>query len=313
MMRPLVVSGSAHASLAEDLARELECEFGTSALGRFPDGEQDVEIQASVRGLPVFVVQPLGPPVGENLLELLLIADACRRAGAATVAAVIPYVGFARQDRVVKEGRPLGAKVLADALGTGGFSQVLAVDLHSAVVASCVQAPVAHLTAVPLLVEPLRSLVRPDSVVVAPDLGAVKLAEEYARLLGLPLAVVSKARISPVEVEARSVVGDVRGRRPLIVDDMISTGATVDVAIAALLAQGCEPDVMVAATHGLFVESAADRLSRSEVVRTITSDSLPVPPRRPARLDVVRLAPLLAEAIRRIVGGRGLDELLATR
>jgi len=312
-MRPLVISGSAHGALAEDLAHELECELGTTSLERFPDGEQDVEIQASLRGEPVFVVQPLGPPVGENLLELLLIADACRRAGSARVTAVIPYVGFARQDRVVKEGRPLGAKVLADALGTGGFSQVLAVDLHSPVVASCIQAPVAHLTAVPLLVERLRSLVRPESIVVAPDLGAVKLAEAYAHLLGLPLAVVSKVRISPGEVEARSVVGDVGGRRPLIVDDMISTGATVDVAIAALLAHGCVPDVLVTATHGLSVESAADRLSRSEVVRTITSDSLPLPSRRPARLDVVRLAPLLSEAVRRIIVGRGLDELLAMR
>jgi ribose-phosphate pyrophosphokinase len=313
MMRPLVISGSAQGALAEDLARELECELGATSLERFPDGEQDVEIQASLRGEPVFVVQTLGPPVGENLLEMLLIADACRRAGAAKVTAVIPYMGLARQDRVVKEGRPLGAKVLADALGTGGFSQVLAVDLHSPVVASCIQAPVAHLTAVPLLVERLRSLVRPESIVVAPDLGAVKLGEAYARLLGLPLAVVSKVRMSPVEVEARSVVGDVSGRRPLIVDDMISTGATVDVAIAALLAHGCEPYVLVTATHGLFVERAADRLSRKEVAWTITSDSLPVPSRRPARLDVVRLAPLLAEAVRRIIVGRGLDELLATR
>ena len=312
-MRPLIISGSVHAALAEDLARELRCELAPCQLRWFPDGEQDVEILAGVRGQPVFIVQPLGLRVGEHLLELLLLADACRRAGARSVAAIVPYVGFARQDRVTKEGRPLGAKVLADALGTGGFSQVIAVDLHSPVVASCVEAPVAHLTAVPAVAEALRRRVSGDSVVVAPDLGAVKLAEVYARLLGLPLAVVSKIRVSPVEVSVRSVVGDVRGKRPVVVDDMISTGTTVQAAVEALLAQGCRPEVIVAATHGLFVADAAERLGRPEVVRVVSTDSLPPAPRAPACLEVVRLAPLLAEAVRRIAGERGLDELLAAR
>lgn len=312
-MRPLVISGSVHASLAEDLARELECELAAYQPRRFPDGEQDVEIDASVRGQPVFIVQPLGLHVGEHLLELLLLADACHRAGARSVAAILPYVGFARQDRVTKEGRPLGAKVLADAIGTGGFSQVIAVDLHSPVVASCVGAPVAHLTAVPEVAEALRPHVREDSVVVAPDLGAVKLAEAYARLLALPLAVVSKIRVSPVQVSVRSVAGDVRGKRPLVVDDMISTGTTVEAAVDALLAQGCRREVIVAVTHGLFVGDAAARLSRPEVVRVVTTDSLPPAACAPPSLEVIRLAPLLAEVVRRIVGERGLDELLAAR
>jgi ribose-phosphate pyrophosphokinase len=310
-MTPLVIPGSAHRSLSEDIARELQSDLASCLLQRFPDGEQQVEIQASLRGRPVFVVQPLGPPVGEHLLELLLLADACHRAGAGSVTAVVPYVGYARQDRIAKEGQPLGAKVLAKALGTGGFSQVIAVDLHSPVVASCVQAPMAHLTAIPALVEALRPQVRKDSVVVSPDLGAVKLAEAYARLLGLPLAVVHKIRVSGAEVAVRSVVGDVRGKRPLLVDDMISTGATVEAAIDALLAHGCERDITVAATHGLFVGQAVDRLNRPELVRTLATDSLPPPPRVPARFQVVRLAPLIAEAVRRLIGARGLDELLA--
>ncbi len=313
MMRPIVVSGSAHRALAEDLARELECELATSNVERFPDGEPDVELRTSLRAQPVFIVQPLGPPVGEHLLELLLIADVCRRSGAASVAAVVPYVGLARQDRVAKEGRPLGAKVLADALGAARLSQVLAVDLHSPVVASCIEAPVAHLTAVPLLAEQLRAHVDPGSVVVAPDLGAVKLAEAYARLLGLPLAIVSKSRVSPVEVEVRRVVGDVRGKRPVVVDDMISTGTTIRAAIDALLAHGSAADVLVAATHGLFVEQAAARLGGTEVGAVIVTDSLPLAAGAPTRLAVARLAPLLAEAIRRLVGARGLDELLAAR
>jgi ribose-phosphate pyrophosphokinase len=310
-MRPFVVPGSAHPALAAELARELECEVAPCRLERFPDGEPDVEIEATLRGQPVFVVQPLGPPVGDHLLELLLLADACRRAGSGSITAVVPYVGLARQDRVTKEGRPLGAKVLADALGLGGFSQVIAVDLHSPVVASCFEAPVAHLTAVPVLAAALRARVREESIMVAPDLGAVRLAEAYARSLRLPLAVVSKARVSPLEVAVRSVVGDVRGKRPIVVDDMISTGSTVEAAVAAALAQGARPEVVVAATHGVFGEALGARLDRPEVLRVVVTDSLKGAAGSPARLEVVPLAPLLAEAVRRILGGRGLDELLA--
>jgi ribose-phosphate pyrophosphokinase len=312
-VRPLVVTGSAHPALAREVALELECELAPCALRRFPDGEHDVDIQASVRGQPVFVVQPLGAPVGENVVELLLLADACRRAGARSVAAIVPYLGFARQDRVTKEGRPLGAKVIADLLGTGGFAQVIAVDLHSPVIASCVQAPVLHLTAVPALADALRPATGEDCVVVAPDLGAAKLAEAYARHLGLPLAVVHKLRASPREVAVRQVAGEVRDRRPVVVDDMISTGATIDAAVASLLERGAKPEVAVATTHGLFTAGAAERLDRPAVVRVVATDGLPPAARPPAQLEVVRLAPLLAEAVRRIVGERTLDDLLAAR
>jgi len=312
-MRPLILSGSAHPALAAEIARELESELAACLLGSFPDGELDVEIRGSVRGQTVFVVQPLWPEVGEHLLELLLLSDACRRAGAGSVAAIVPYFGFARQDRVTREGRPLGAKVVADVVGTGRFSQVIAVDLHSPVVASCVETPVAHLTAVPVIVEALRPYVHGDSIVVAPDLGAVKLAESYARGLGRPLAVVSKVRTSPVQVTVSSVVGDVRGKRPLVVDDMISTGTTVAAAVDALLAQGCQREIVVAATHGLFVGGALERLRRPEVIRILVTDSLPPATGAPGRVEVIRLGPLLAEAVRRIAGWRGLDELLADR
>ena len=312
-MEPLIITGSAHPSLAAATARELQSKVVACLVQSFPDGEQRVELQGNVRGRPVFIVQPLGAPVGEHLLELLLIADACRRCGAGPVSAVLPYVGYARQDRIGKEGQPLAARVLADVLGTGAFSQVLAVDLHSPVVASCVAAPVAHLTAIPAIVDALRPGVREDAVVVSPDLGAVKLAESYAQPLGLPLAVVHKVRISGTQVVVRKVVGDVYDKRPILVDDMISTGATIHAAVDALLAQGCRPEITVAATHGLFVAESADRLGRPEVVRSIVTDSLPPPRRVPARLKVVALGPLFAEAIRRIASGRALDQLLAAR
>lgn len=310
-MRPLVISCPSHPALAEDIARELDSEVAPCRFERFPDGEHDVEIRARVRGQYVFVVQSLGPPVGEHLLEVLLVADACRRAGAGAIAAIGPYVGYARQDRVTKEGQPLGARVLAAALGTGGFSQVIAVDLHSPVMASCIEAPMAHLTAIPAMVAALRPCVDGESVVVAPDLGAVRLAEAYSRALEIPLAVVSKVRVSPVEVAVRSVMGDVRDKRPVVVDDMISTGTTVEAAVDALLAHGCRRDVVIAATHGLFVGDAATRLTRPEIVRVLVTDSLPPASRTPARLEVIRLAPLLAEAVRRLVGDRELGDLLA--
>lgn len=310
-MRPLVISCPSHPALAEDIARELDSEVAPCRFERFPDGEHDVEIRARVRGQYVFVVQSLGPAVGEHLLEVLLLADACRRAGAGAIAAIGPYVGYARQDRVTKEGQPLGARVLAAALGTGGFSEVIAVDLHSPVMASCIEAPMAHLTAIPAMVAALRPCVDEESVVVAPDLGAVRLAEAYSRALEIPLAVVSKVRVSPVEVAVRSVMGDVRDKRPVVVDDMISTGTTVEAAVDALLAHGCRRDVVIAATHGLFVGDAATRLTRPEIVRVLVTDSLPPASRTPARLEVIRLAPLLAEAVRRLVGDRELGDLLA--
>ncbi len=313
-MRPLLISGSAHPSLAAEIARELEGELAPCLCQRFPDGELEVEVRASARGQAMFIVQPLGRSIGEHLLELLLLSDACRRAGAAFVTAIVPYLGFARQDRVNKDGQPLGAKVLAEALGTGRFSQVVAVDLHSPVIVSSVDAPVVHVTAVPAIAEALRPMVSETSVVVAPDLGAVKLADAYARALGLPLAIVSKVRMSPVEVAVQNLVGDVRGKRPIVVDDMITTGRTIDAAVDALLAHGCHPHgIVVAATHGLFVGGAADRLNRPEVVRVMASDSLPPSAHSPAHLRVVRISPLLAEVVRRIAADRGLDDLLATR
>lgn len=310
---PLVIAGPAHAALAEALARELPAELATGVFERFPDGECAVRLDVRVRGRAALLVQPLGPPVGEHLLQLLLAADACWRGGAASVLAVSPYLGYARQDRVSHEGEALGARVLADALASVRLSGVLAVDVHSPVLAACVRAPLVHLTAVPLLVEALKPHVRAHSVVVAPDLGAVKLAEAYARALGLPLAVVHKQRLSGTEVAVRHVVGVVNGRRALVVDDMVSTGATVVAALEALLAHGGEDEVTVAATHGLFSGEAAARLERPEVAHVLTTDSLAPASRSPAGHATVSLAPLLAEALRRLAAAQGLEGLLAAR
>jgi ribose-phosphate pyrophosphokinase len=312
-MQPLIVPGSAHPALAAAIAKTLGAELASCTLDRFADGERDLAIRAQVRGRAVFVVQPLGAPIGENLLELLLLADACRRSGALTTTAVVPYLGYARQDRVKREGQPLAAQVVAEALGAGGFDQLLTLDLHSAVAAACVRCPIAHLTAVSALSEALRPRVRDGSIVVSPDLGAVKLAEAFAQRLDLPLAVVHKTRLSGVEVAVSSVMGEVRGKRPIVVDDLVSTGATLEAAVEALVARGCAPEVTIAATHGLFVGGASERLRRPEVTAVLTTDSLPMATALGDRHEIVSVAPLFAEAIGCLVSGRSLDALLAAR
>jgi ribose-phosphate pyrophosphokinase len=310
---PLIVPGSAHPALAEAIAIELGAELAQCTIERFPDGEQEVAIHTRVRGRPVFIVQPLGKPVGENLLDLLLLADACHRSGALSTAAIVTYLGYARHDRVKHEGQPLAAKVVAEALGTGLFSQIFAVDLHSAVAAACIRAPLAHLTAIGVLAGSLAPQLGADSVVVSPDLGGVKLAEAFARSLDLPLAVVHKTRVSGSRVAVTSVMGEIRGKRPIVVDDLIATGGTLDAAINALLDRGCTPEITLVATHGLFAGDAVARLGRPEVILSLTTDSLPVPPDLPSVHRLVSVAPLLAEAIRRTQAGRSLDDLLAAR
>lgn len=312
-MTPLVVSGSAHPALAAALATAIAAELATCLLGRFPDGEPQVELGASAGGRDVFLVQPLGPPVAERLLELLLLADGCRLAGARSITAIVPYLGLARQDRVQREGQPLGVRALAQALESASLSRVIAVDLHSAAAAACFRAPIVHLTAAPAIARQLSLEPREGSVVVAPDLGAVKLAETYGRLLGAPLAIVHKTRLSGAEVAVQGVLGEVRGKRVVVVDDMISTGGTIAAALNALALRGCLPEAVVAATHGLFSAGASRRLAGPSMRALLTTDSLPPTAGLPAAHQAVALAPLLADVVRRLLTGKPLGELLSTR
>lgn len=298
-MSPLLLSGSGNRPLALAMAKVLGIEPGECHAQKFPDGELEVRV-GEVRERDVFIVQPTSPPVGERLLELLLIADACRRGGAARVTAVVPYLGYARQDRRERSGEPLGARVVADLLAAGGLDRLVAMDLHSPSVESAFHLPVEQVSSVDVLAERLGRVTSGERVVVSPDLGAVKRARAVAKRLSLPVAVVYKQRLSGSEVEASDVVGEVRGRSPILVDDIISTAGTMAAAAEVLLHAGCNRDITLAACHGLFVGPAVERLAHLPITRVVTTDSTPPPAGLALPLELVSVAPVLADAVRRL-------------
>jgi ribose-phosphate pyrophosphokinase len=300
-MDPKIVTGSANPALAENIAGALGVQLTRRVLERFPDGELHIELHESVRGHDVYIVQPTCPPVDEHLLELLLLADACHRAGASYLTAVIPYFGYARQDRRARGREPLSARLVADLISGGGIRRMVAVDLHSPAVESAFAIPVEHLSAVRLLAEAVRPSLSENAVVVSPDLGAVKMAERYAKILDLPVAIIHKTRLTGEEVSVQRIVGDVYQKEVVIIDDMISTGGTIEKAIKALLDAGCAPTgIRVAATHALLVGPAAERLGRLPIQQLYASDSLPAPVQFPLPLQIASLAALLAETIERL-------------
>lgn len=304
-----LLAGSANRALAEAVAARLGTALGTVSLHRFPDRELHVAVRDSVRAHDVYLLQPTSPPFETHFLELLLLADACRRAGAARVIAVVPYFGYARQDRRAGGREPVGARLVADILTACHIDRVVAVDLHSAALEGFFGCPLEHLSAVPALAE-AEQTVPEHGVVVAPDLGAARLADRYSRLFELPVALVHKTRVNGTEVAVRGVTGEVRDRQPIIVDDMISTGGTIAAAVGALLEAGCRPDVSVIATHALLVNGAAERLATLPLRRITVSDSVAREAPGALPLRVISVAPLLAEAICRLHDNHSLADLL---
>jgi ribose-phosphate pyrophosphokinase len=293
----VILAGSAHPGLATGIADLLEAPTGRVNLEIFPDSELHVELGESVRDRSVYIIQPTGPPAERFLLELLLIADACRRDRAARVIAVCPYFAYARQDRRVTPGEALGGRLVADLFAASGIGEVIAVDLHTPMLEGFFRMPLMHLSAVEVMADVLRQTIEKQSVIVAPDLGAVKLAENYGRLLDLPVAFVHKTRVSAEEVRVAGVTGEVTGRAPLIVDDMISTGATIEGAYRAVVESGAERRLVVAATHGLLVGSAVSRLAALPLRSIVLSDTIPLAPETSLPVRRANVAPLLASAI----------------
>ena len=300
--------GPASTRLGAEVCETLETAPAEYECRRFPDGEMQIEITAAVAGCDVVLLQSTSPPVEQHLMELLLLADACRRAGAGRLTAVIPYLGYSRQDRRV-DRRSLGARVMAGLIATARFDRLMLIDVHTSAIEGFFDIPLEHLTAVPLLARAAAPSMRENSVVVAPDLGAVKRAREYARLLDLPMAFIHKSRLSGEDVAAHGVIGDVRNRAPLVVDDMLSTGRTVEAAIDALRAAGAVEPISVAVTHALLVGRARAVLRELPIARLIVGDSVPIEPPAVRQLEVTSLAPLVATAIRRASRDESLSDL----
>ena len=294
-----VVAGNAHPALAGDIARELGLPLTPAEIGAFADGEARVRLAGDVRMATVVLVQPTGPPVNDNLMALALLADAARAAGAARVVAVVPYFGYARQDRRDRAGDPRAAQVAGKLLAAAGVDRLITLDLHSPALESALPMPATLLGAEAAFLLRLAALGFRDLVVVSPDAGGLKRAQRYAAALDGGLAVVAKERPGPDAAVALQVLGDVRGRACLIVDDLASTGRTLAGAADAVRRAGAR-EVHAAVTHPVLAPGAVERLLAAGFGLLLTTDSVPVEPR--PGLEVVPVAPLLARAVRDVCG-----------
>jgi ribose-phosphate pyrophosphokinase len=304
MERVSIFCGNASPKLAAAVARATGLRLGAATVQRFPDGEVSIDIGERVRDKEVFILQSTAPPVNDHLMELLAFADGCRRASAARITAVIPYFGYARSDKRHGRREPIGARLVADLLQTAGVDHIMTIDLHSSQIEGFFRIPVDSLSAVCVLCDAIKPLLPPGTVVVSPDVGRLKMATEYAKRLNTSVVLLHKTRETGTQARVTHLVGDVRGRSCLVVDDMISTGGTIAEAIERLVQEGARPGVFVAATHGLLVTGARARLSSESVAGVFVTDSIEQPFERWPGLHTVSVASLVAEAIHRVTSGQ---------
>jgi len=296
-----VFAGTANPELAQAVADWLGKPLGNVCISRFKDGETYVKFQESVRGTDAYVIQPTCPPVDTHLMELLICLDALRRASAARITAVVPYYGYARQEKKDAPREPITAKLVADLITAAGAARVMCMDLHADAIQGFFNLPVDHLTALNLLTSYFARKELENPVVVSPDEGRVKKARKVVAALRAPLAVGYKHHPGHQLTEVTHLAGEVRGRTPIIVEDMISSGGSMIEAVDALLEHGCRPDIHIACTHGVFAAGAIERLtSRPEITEIVTTDTIPLPPeRRHPKIKVLSVASLFGEAIHR--------------
>ena len=303
-----ILSGNAHPGLAERICAEIGVRRGNATVTTFPDGESFVKINENIRGCDVFIVQPTCPPTNNHLMELLIMVDAAKRASAGRINAVIPFFGYARQDRKDQPRVPITAKLVANLLTAAGVQRVLAVDLHAAQIQGFFDIPVDHLYAAPVLVKHLRDNgLGTNAVVVSPDVGGIKMSDAYARALDCPLAIVAKRRISATVVEAHTLIGEVEGKDVLIIDDLTETAGTLTAAAELLRGKGAR-SIRAVVSHGVLGELGHRRLTESSVLEElICTDS--TPQAQGPRVTTLSIASLLAEAIKRIHAGDSVTSL----
>jgi ribose-phosphate pyrophosphokinase len=296
-----VFSGNANLTLSGKICGALGCTPGSVSVKTFSDGEIHLQVQENVRGADCFVVQPTCTPVDHNLMELLLMMDALKRASAARITAVLPYYGYARQDRKDRPRMPISARLVANLIQTSGADRVLALDLHAAQIQGFFDVPVDHLFAAPVMIEYFDAIGRRDMTVVSPDAGGVERARAFAKRLNSPLAIIDKRRTDVNVAEVMHIIGDVEGRHCLIVDDLIDTAGTLVKAAEALLEEGAM-SVTACATHAVLSGEAVERIEASRILEVVVTNSIPLTDEasRCSRIKTLSVAPLLARAIQSI-------------
>lgn len=297
-----IFAGTANPTLSKNIAAELGIEISRADMRRFSDGEIFVEIQESVRGIDCFVIQPTSHPVNDNLMELLIMTDALKRSSAQSITAVLPYYGYARQDRKVQSRVPITAKLVADLLTAAGVHRVIAMDLHAGQIQGFFNIPFDHLFAKPVLIEYIKQNYNQSNlVVVSPDAGGVERARAYAKRLDAQLAIIDKRRIRANEAQAMSLIGEVAGKDAIIVDDMIDTAGTLTQGVQVLFEKGAA-SVSACCTHGVFSGMAAQRIGDSRIREVICTDTIQLSPamQKTGKVRCLSAAPILAETIRRI-------------
>jgi ribose-phosphate pyrophosphokinase len=295
-----IFTGNSNTDLVEKIAKDLGTAVGKSLVRNFSDGEINVEIDESVRGMDVFVVQSICHPVNNNLMELLILIDALKRASAERITAVLPYYGYARQDRKVSPRAPITAKLIADLITTAGASRILTVDLHAGQIQGFFNIPVDHLFAAPVLLEYLKQL-KNDLVIVSPDAGGVERARAYAKRLNTSLAIIDKRRESPNVSQVMNIIGDVSGMVAILVDDLVDTGGTLARAAYALMEKGAK-SIYACCTHPVLSGKAVEILSEAPFKEVVVTDTIPLGKEAKAcpKIKVLSVSSLLADAIRRI-------------
>ena len=305
-------TGRANPELAKGIAAILGVELGKISIRPFPNSETRIQIEESIRGTDIYIIQPTCAPANEHLMELLITIDAMKRASARQITAVIPYFGYGRQDRKATGREPISAKLVADLLTTAGANRVVAVDLHVGQIQGFFNIPADHLTALTTLANYFKEKQIENGVIVAPDAGRVKLAEKYTDILELPLALMHKRRsdVGGGQIETVELVGDVAGKTPIIIDDEIATGGTIYEQVIALGEAGANP-AYISITHPVLVGPALERLSHPAFQEVVVTNTIPVPVEKQlnGKIKVLSIAPLLAEAILRIHQHRSVSRV----
>ncbi|CCU80287.1 Ribose-phosphate pyrophosphokinase [Halanaerobium saccharolyticum subsp. saccharolyticum DSM 6643] len=294
-----IFAGNSHPQLAQDLCDYLGTELINADVTRFKDGEIGVRTHETVRGADVFVVQPTSPPVNENLMELLIIIDALRRASARRITAVIPYYGYARQDRKASPRDPITSKLVANLLTEAGARRVLSIDFHAPQIQGFFDIPVDHLYAAPIMVDYFKNIDQSNLIAVAPDVGSVKRVRSFAESLDIPMAIIDKRRPKPNVAEVMNVIGEVDGKNVILLDDIIDTAGTITAAAKVLKEKGAK-DVYACGTHALFSGPAIERLKKAPISKIIVTNTIAQKEHDLDNLEVLSVAPLVGEAIDRI-------------